>query len=62
MKLNKKVISVSSSFDNSDYKRYWLSKSKIEILNHIDELRKINYRNKASQRLQKILEVVKKVI
>ena len=51
MKLNKKIISVVSSFDNSEYKKYWLSKSKIERLNYIEELRKINYGNKTTQRL-----------
>jgi hypothetical protein len=60
MKLNKKAISVVSSFDNSEYKKYWLSKSKIERLNYIEELRKNNYGNKATQRLQRILKVVKK--
>ncbi len=60
MKLNKKIISVVSSFDNSEYKKYWLSKSTIERLNYIEELRKINYGNKTTRRLQRVLEVVKK--
>lgn len=60
MKLNKKIISVVSSFDNTEYKKYWLSKSKIERLNYIEELRKINYGNETTQRLQRVLEVIKK--
>jgi hypothetical protein len=58
IRLDKTKISVSDSFDNSEEKEYWLSRTPQERLLHIERLRRINYGDKATQRLQRVFEVV----
>lgn len=59
MRLDKTKISISNSFDNSDEKEFWLSRTPEERLAYMEKLRRINYGDKAGKRLQRILEVVK---
>lgn len=59
LRLDKTKIAVVSSFDNSDEKEYWLSRTPEERIAHIEYLRHINYGAEAAKRLQRILEVVK---
>jgi hypothetical protein len=59
MRLDKTKLSVSNSFDNSDEKEYWLSRTPQERLAYMERLRRINYGARAGERLQRILEVVK---
>ena len=59
MRLDKTKISVSNSFDNSDEKEYWLSRTPEERLAYMQKLRRINYGTEVGARLQRILEVVK---
>jgi hypothetical protein len=60
VKLNKKAFSVSAQFDDSDEKAYWLSRTPQERLEHIQLLREINYGDKASARLQRVLEIAER--
>ena len=59
IKLDKTKISVLNSFDNSDEKEYWLSRTPEERFEHIERLRRINYGDKATERLQRIIESAK---
>lgn len=59
MRLDKTKLSVSDSFDNSDEKEYWLSRTPEERLAYMQKLRRINYGAKVGERLQRVLEVVK---
>lgn len=58
LRLDKTKISVSNSFDNSEEKEYWHSRTPQERLLHIERLRRINYGHKATERLQRVIEVV----
>jgi hypothetical protein len=60
VKLNKKAFSVSAQFDDSDEKAYWLSRTPQERLEHIQLLREINYGDKASARLHRVLEIAER--
>lgn len=57
-RLDKNVLSISSLSDQSDDKKYWLSRTPIERIEHIELLRRINYGHAASARLQRVLEIV----
>lgn len=59
LRLDKTKLAVTSSFDNSDEKTYWLSRTPEERIAHIEFLRRMNYGDEATKRLQRILEVVK---
>jgi len=56
IKLDKKMLSVISLSDQSSDKDYWLSKTPIDRIRHIEILRRINYGNSATARLQRVLE------
>jgi hypothetical protein len=57
IKLDKNQFSVVSLTDKSDEKEYWLTTSPIKRLQHIEVLRRINYGNSATSRLQRVLEI-----
>ncbi len=57
-KINKKAFHISSLLDESDDKKYWLSKTPIERLIATEMMRQINYGyNPVTTRLQRVLEV-----
>ena len=59
MRLNKTKISVLNSFDNSEEKEYWLSRTPQERLLHIEKLRRICYGEEATKRMDKtVIEIV----
>lgn len=58
LRLDKTKISVSDSFDNTEEKEYRHSRTPEERLLHIERLRRINYGHKATERLQRVIEVV----
>lgn len=55
--VNKNALSVRHSFDETEDKTYWLSRTPDERLQHVEFLRRINYGEKATARIQKVLEV-----
>ena len=59
LRLDKEKIAIVSSFNNSDEKDYWLSRTSEERIAHIEYLRRMNYGDEAAKRLQRVLEVVK---
>jgi hypothetical protein len=60
IRLDKTAFSVTSSFDDSETKSFWLSKTPHERLEYVEILRRMNYGNKATARLQRILEVTER--
>jgi hypothetical protein len=62
LKLDKILFSVVSSFEEADEedKKYWLSRTPIERLQHTEYLRRINYGDNATTRLQRVIEIVER--
>ena len=61
-RMNKKVFSIVSSFDEADRqdKEYWLSRTPLERLRHMELLRRINYGSNATAQLQRVLEITER--
>jgi len=58
LKMDKNTLSVTSLFDESDEKAYWLSKTSDERLEAMELMRQINYGyDPTTARIQRILEV-----
>lgn len=61
-KMDKTAFSVLSSFQEADReeREYWLSRTPLERLQHMELLRRINYGADAASRLQRVLEVTER--
>ena len=57
-KVDRTVFVVSASFDDSDERQYWQSRTPQERVQHIEILRRINYGYLATERLQRVLRIV----
>jgi hypothetical protein len=57
LKIDKSAFSVKRTFDESDDKAYWQSRTPYERLRYMETLRRLNYGDKATARLQRILEI-----
>lgn len=58
IRLDKTKISVSNSFDNTEEKEYWWSRTPQERLLHVERLRRIAYGyDENSPGLQRVLEI-----
>ena len=58
-RMDKSKLSVTSLFDKSDDKEYWLSKTPQERIAAIELMRQINYGyDPAISRLQRVFEIV----
>jgi hypothetical protein len=51
-KLDRRAFSILPGFDDSDDKRYWLSQTPQARVRHIEELRRMNYGDRATERLE----------
>ncbi len=59
MRLDKTKISISNSFDNSEEKEYWHSRTPEERLEQVERLRRICYGKEALKRMDKsVFEIV----
>jgi hypothetical protein len=56
--IDRMVFSVVSLDEESDEIDYWLIQSPQERLVHMERLRRINYGHRATERLQRVFEVV----
>ncbi|MEK7441333.1 MAG: hypothetical protein AAB571_07560 [Chloroflexota bacterium] len=58
----KRVLSVVESFAvaAAEDKAYWLSRTPHQRLEEIEDLRRINYGNQATARLQRVLEITQR--
>jgi hypothetical protein len=60
-KVRRDVFTVGSLFDQSDDKKYWLSKTPQERLEAVELMRRIIYGDEAAKRLQKnVFEVAQR--
>ena len=59
-KIDRTAFLVSSLFDDSDEKTYWLSRTPHERLQHMEMLRRINYGHQATARLQRFFEIAER--
>lgn len=59
LKVDRSAVSVFTSFEEADAadKAYWLSRTPHERLRHMEVLRRINYGYRATERLQRVLEL-----
>ncbi|QLQ07564.1 MAG: hypothetical protein HZY76_17115 [Anaerolineae bacterium] len=57
LKIDRQVFLVSTEFDDEERKNYWLSRTPYERLRHVEVLRRINYGDQATGRLQRVLEL-----
>jgi hypothetical protein len=55
--LDKEVLTIAHDFDDSDVMAYWHSRTPHERLRHIETLRRMNYGDRATEGLQRVLEV-----
>lgn len=60
LKLDKTALSIGSLSDTSEERTYWLTQTPRERLKQIEILRRINYGNRATRRLQRVLEVAQR--
>lgn len=59
IKLDKRAFTIVPLFDESGDKTYWLSQTPQDRMSQIEILRQVNYGDRATIRLQRILEIVK---
>ncbi len=60
LKLDRTALAIGSLSDTSEERTYWLTQTPRERLKQIEILRRINYGNHATRRLQRILEVAQR--
>lgn len=59
--IDRTKISFSDSFDNSEEKEYWLSRTPEDRLLHVERLRRIAYGyDENSEGLQRVLEIAER--
>ena len=59
LKLDRSVIRVTDISDDSDEIEYWNNTTVKERLQHIERLRRLNYGTRATERLQRVIRVIK---
>lgn len=60
LKLNRRALAIVSGLDHSDDQRYWHSQTPQARLRYMEELRRMNYGDLATRRLERILKVVER--
>ena len=60
LKLDRTALSIGSLSDTSEERTYWLTQTPRERLKQIEILRRINYGDQATRRLQRVLEVAQR--
>jgi hypothetical protein len=57
LNIDRRALSISSDFDDEEQRMYWLLRTPYERLRHVEMLRRINYGDQATARLQRVLEL-----
>lgn len=60
IKLDKNSISVEPLSNKSNDTSYWLTKDPVDRLHYMEILRRINYGDAASSRLQRVFEITER--
>ena len=56
-RIDRAALSTAPLFGETDLRAYWLSRTPHERLRHIEVLRRMNYGDQATARLQRVLEI-----
>jgi hypothetical protein len=59
-RLDRRALVIKQGFDDQDDKLYWWSRTPAERLRHMELLRRINYGDRATAGLQRILEIAER--
>ncbi len=59
-RVDRSVVVVKNHFDDHDDKLYWWSRTPGERLRYMELLRRINYGDRATARLQRVLEITQR--
>lgn len=59
-RVDRRVFVVGTGFDDEDDKAYWWSRTPAERLRYMELLRRINYGHRATERLQRVLEIARR--
>jgi hypothetical protein len=57
-RVDRSSLSIVPLHDDSDERHYWHSRSVAERLRHVELLRRINYGDRATGRLERVIEMV----
>jgi hypothetical protein len=57
LRLDKTAFSMANLRDEPDDKAYWHARTPEERLQHVERLRRLNYGHRATERLQRVLEI-----
>ncbi len=57
MQVDRSIVSISSVFKDAESRDYWLTQDPQKRVRHIEELRRVNYGNRATERLQRFFEI-----
>jgi hypothetical protein len=60
LRIDKTAFSVGSLEDQGDDRAYWFARSPQERLQHVERLRRLNYGHRATEGLQRVLEIVER--
>ncbi|MCH8030220.1 MAG: hypothetical protein IIB09_00165 [Bacteroidetes bacterium] len=62
-RIDRTAFQVFTSFEEADEadRRYWWSRTPEERLQHMQHLRELNYGDEASARLQRVLEITRRI-
>ncbi|NJC95295.1 MAG: hypothetical protein C3F07_02380, partial [Anaerolineales bacterium] len=60
LRIDRKAFSVVSLTDDSGEKSYWLARTPEERLKQVEILRRINYGNQSTARLQRVFEITER--
>ncbi len=58
--VDRRVFIVRTGFDDEDDKAYWWSRTPAERLRYMELLRRMNYGDRATDRLQRVLEIARR--
>lgn len=59
-RVDRRVLVIKDGFDDEDDKAYWWSRTPAERLRYMELLRRINYGDRATERLQRVLEITQR--
>jgi len=58
-RLDRSAFSTGSSFDDEEERAYWRARTPAERLRHMEYLRRIKYGARATEKMEKVLEVIR---
>lgn len=56
--VDRRAFAIGTLHDDSDEREYWSQQTPQQRLAHVERLRRINYGSRATERLQRILEII----